>query len=160
MLTMKTQIAIALTAFAAATVAHAQASSSQSVAVSAAISNVCKIGTVSTLSLGDIDPSGTGNVTQTVGVPFKCTNGANVTAKVAATSLTSTDLTDIGEREMSASNNKLKYLLNAKVSGLTGLGFGQDKGLTVELTATVKPEDYANALAGAYQDTILVEVAP
>jgi hypothetical protein len=128
-----------LTATLSAIAGLASAGDTQNLTVSATVQQMCKFfGSAQTAAFADIDPSGTSNVT---------TPG----------SLAPTD--GILTRTMSGGGSTLAYTLSlAPVSAGSGFGSGQEK--SVEVTATITPTQFQNAVAADYEETVQLTISP
>ena len=135
----------------------AASADTQSLAVSAAVKDVCTFtpGVVA-MDFGTLDPSAAADTpgTLTGAVSYKCTkgttpgtlsadNGANFSVK----------------RRMSNGTDFLPYTLSLSAA-TAGAGFGAGKEQAVTLTAGVLGADYVNISKGAYSDSVTLTVAP
>lgn len=119
----------------------------QGVNVSATVSGVCKFTTGAAVSLtfAAIDPSTTGNKTQTANLPFQCTSG--MTTATAAVTTGGTTLTASGVGTMA-------YSLTLSAVP-TGAGFAA-AATNIVATGTIAAADYQPAAAGTYTDAAVV----
>ena len=141
-----------LTATLSAIAGLAAAGDTQNLTVSATILEKCKFaGTAQTAAFGDVDPSGTSNVTANATVQYKCTNGTTP----GSLAPTSGGLS----RTMSSGANSLAYTLSlASLSAGSGFGSGQEKSVAV--TATITPTQFQNAVAGNYEEVVELTITP
>ncbi|MDQ3259370.1 MAG: spore coat U domain-containing protein [Pseudomonadota bacterium] len=139
---------------------------SNSLSMSATVVGTCKVITPpGVLDFGDIDPSGSSNVTATTTFAMKCTK-----------STVSTAGTDDGGLNLSGGTKRMKHSVTATAflpyavsysgaAGFTGLGFGAAAlAQTITVNGTVTPAQYQNALVTAagqlYSDTVIITVNP
>jgi hypothetical protein len=143
---LKAAAAAALTLIASAASAG---TTTQAVNVSAAVSGVCKFttGTAIALTFTAIDPSTTGNKTQTANLPIQCTTG--MTTATAAVTTGGTTLTATGGATMAYS-----LTLGAVP---TGAGFAA-AATNIVATGTIAQTAYQPAAAGTYTDAAVVTV--
>lgn len=129
----------------------AQAAGSANINVSATVQSICKFQAASTnLAFGNLDPSA-GAATTSTSIDYKCTNGS-VAPTVSFNSGT-------GSRTMTSGANNLAYTitLGSTVAG-TGFGSGQEKSLTID--GSIAAADIENAQAGAYTETVQINITP
>ena len=135
----------------------AAAAGSQTLAVTARVSGLCKFSATSTpLAFGAIDPSSTVNATASARVVYKCTKGtkAAVTAAGGVTrSMTSTT---------AGSTDTLGYTLAFTGDTQVGLGFAPGTGtdLTMAVAGTITPAQFQNATVGGYKEDVTLNVLP
>ncbi len=160
---MKNHIALVVAACTLCAGAHAQtAHSTKSVMVQATVLDTCRFdqpATGITLSLGALDPSATTGANLSQAVSFSCTNGYTVSVGLAGQPSQNdyprnlTHTTD--------PTQTVPYLLSLSApGGFIGKGFGPGNELSLNLRAQVVGSAYANALGGAYEDTVVVELRP
>jgi hypothetical protein len=130
----------------------ATAGDTQNLTVNATVIQQCKFfGGAKTAAFGDIDPSGTGNVTANATVQYKCTNGTTP----GSLAPTSGGLS----RTMTSGSNTLAYTLSlASLSAGSGFGSGQEKSVAV--TATITPAQFQNAVAATYEEVVELTISP
>lgn len=132
------------------------AADTQSLAVSASVTGVCKFnsGQTPALAFGAIDPSGTADKDATANVLYRCTKGT--TAAV-------TDVT--GTRSMAgsgtAAGESMAYTLSfdSGDSG-TGNGFGAGAAITLAVSGKITAAQYQDAMVGSYAETVTLTVTP
>lgn len=122
--------------------------------------NVCKFSTAagSVLAFGAINPSGAANATATIPLTFSC-SGSNATASWSISSNDGQFATGPGAprmRHATVLTAFLPYTLNAPLSGTTP----KNTATTVNITGTITPAQYGNAIAGSYSDTVVLTLAP
>jgi len=151
--------AIAAALFTASGVASA--ADSQSLAVSATVSGVCKFTTPSRTLGFTVDPSSTSAVAGVMSgaVEYKCTNGtsaAGVTATDGNNSLA------VGARRMrrGATADYLPYSLTITGGTQPGTGFGAGQQKTLTVTGSVAVADFENLTAGTYTDAVTLDLTP
>lgn len=133
---------------------------SQNIAVSGTVQAVCKFfNATQTLAFGTLDPSfvapATGDVEKTATVSYKCTKNATApTLKVGG--MTAGPVT----RNMSVGGVNLPYTVTwtAPAAGAATGFSGTAK--EVILTGAVDGTAYQDLPAGAYVDTLVVDIAP
>jgi hypothetical protein len=127
--------------------AAAAATDQQDITVTATVATVCKFttGSAITVPFGSINPSDTGNKTQPVSVPYKCTSGT------AAPGITVT-----GALEMVSGANTLAFTLGAWTTA-AGTGFA-GAALNATNTVTIAEAAYQAAPAGVYSGTITLDI--
>jgi spore coat protein U-like protein len=120
----------------------------QDLAVSATVQGICKFGSAPgwgsaaiPLTFAGIDPSGTADVTKSVDVPYRCTNG--LTAAVAPTSANGWKLKN--------GTDQMTYSLDA-LAPVVSNGFSAVELLSV--TGRITPANFQNAKALTYTDTV------
>ncbi|MBA3773519.1 MAG: hypothetical protein H0X13_13830 [Ramlibacter sp.] len=118
----------------------------QAVNVSATVSGVCKFTTGAAISLtfAAIDPSTTGNKTQTASLPFQCNTGMT-TATAAVTT---------GGTTLTSGANTMAYALTLGAVP-TGAGFAA-AATNIVATGTIAQTAYQPAAAGTYTDAAVV----
>jgi hypothetical protein len=124
----------------------------QDLAVSATVQGIGKFGSAPgwgsapiAVTFDAIDPSGTGPVTKSVNVPYRCTKG--LLATVGAASLNSWQLKSGAEA--------MTYSLDA-LGPIVSNGFSAVENLSV--TARILDTDYQNAKALTYTDTVTLTI--
>jgi hypothetical protein len=131
----------------------AAAADSQTLAVSATVSAMCKFSVASTpLAFGAIDPSLTTDATMTANVLYKCSKGTPSTGVNAAGGATRS-MTGPGASTMA-------YTLGFSGDTQTGKGFGSGQDLTLVVTGTITAAAYQNASAGAYSENVTLNITP
>lgn len=142
----KAVAALILTSFAGI----AAAGGTQDINVSATVTTVCKFttGAAIAMTFADIDPSGTGDKTQTVSVPYKCTKGTADGAVVLSGATTT--LTKAGGATMT-------YSLDAIGALGSGNGFAA-AATTFDVTGRITQANYADAEAGTYLGTVTLTI--
>ncbi len=142
--------------------AGALAASDHTISVTAAVTGKCVFSTpggTTTVALGNIDPAGTGNVSNSATVGYKCTKGYTASgiqvAGVAYTAPVTRTLTHTDTVQT------MSYTFS--VAGYDSVGAGFGAGITpsnVTVTATVADTVYQNAGAGSYSDSVLLTLDP
>ncbi|NMM08989.1 MAG: hypothetical protein HHJ16_01770 [Polaromonas sp.] len=136
------------------TASLASASDSQTLATSATMSGICKFSTSSTpLAFGTIDPSLLTDKVATANVLYKCTKGtasAGVTVAGGNTRLMTVSTTALA----------MAYTLGLSGDTQTGKGFGTGQDLTLVVTGTITAAQYQNVTAGAYAETVTLNITP
>jgi hypothetical protein len=126
--------------------------------INASVTGVCKFNTTASnpvITIGPIDPSGSGDVTGSVAVVYKCTKGTSPGFTVP----TNTTLNCTAGGCAVGTDTLAVYSITSTNDGAgSGFGSGQDKNLNV--TAKVQQSDYQNATVGSYTKTITVSVSP
>ncbi len=161
---MKKRLALTLAACAMCIGAQAQtAHSTKSTLVQATVLDTCKFerpGDSVTLGLGPLDPSNGAAASQSQAVKFSCTNGYTVAVGIAGQAMTQADHPRSLTHKTFAAQT-IPYTLSLRTpGGTTGRGFGLGNELSLDLLAQVAAGDYANALGGAYEDAVVIELRP
>jgi spore coat protein U-like protein len=151
--------AIAAALFTASGVASA--ADSQSLAVSATVSGVCKFTTPARTMNFTVDPSSASNIAgvMTGAVEYKCTKDT------AATGVTAGNGNNFSapNRRMSdggATPVFLPYSLTVAGGTQMGTGFGAGQQKTLTVTGSVAVADFENLPAGTYTDSVTLTLAP
>lgn len=129
------------------------ATDTQNLTVNATVQQKCKFfGGAQTAAFGNIDPSGTSNVTASATVQYKCTNGTTPGSLAPTSGGLSRTMSDGG-------SNSLAYTLS--LAALTaGTGFGSGTEQSVDVTATITPTQFQNAVAATYEEVVELTVTP
>ena len=131
---------------------------SKNIDINASVTGVCKFNSTASnpvITIGPIDPSGSGDVSGSVAVKYKCTKGQSPSFTVPG----STTLNCTGGGCSVGTDTLAVYSITSTNDGTgSGFGSGQDKNLNV--TAAVQQSDYQNATVGSYTKTITVSVTP
>lgn len=141
---------IAINTIAAAVLAitggGAAAADTQTIAVNAVVSGVCKFsGAAAAIDFGTIDPSGTAGVkTAPITVPYKCTNG--LTPAVTAGTIT----------PLTSGANSMAFTVDA-FSTTAGTGFS-GAAINATSTASIASTVWQNAAAGTYVGSVVVNI--
>ncbi|MES2942694.1 MAG: hypothetical protein V4772_07485 [Pseudomonadota bacterium] len=144
---------VAATVLLVCTAGLAAASDSQTLAVTATVTGMCRFSATSTaLAFGAIDPSLSTDKVVTANVLYKCTKG-QASAGVTATGGTSRTLTG-------PSSSTMAYTLGFSGDTQTGTGFGSGQDLTLVVTGTITAAQYQNATAGAYTENVTLNITP
>ena len=154
MKTQRTLLKATAAALLVCTAGLASAADTQTLATSANVSGICKFSTTSTpLAFGTIDPSLTVAQIVTANVLYKCTTG---TASAGVT------VTGGNIRSMTGPTAALTmaYTLGLTGDTQTGKGFGSGKDLTLAVTGTITAAQYQNVTAGAYTETVTLNITP
>jgi spore coat protein U-like protein len=126
--------------------------------VSANVVGTCKFTTASATLSFSLDPSVGTDVTATAtpSLEFWCTKGASYTV---------TD--DDGIYETSSGQHRMKHAsldeyipYSFNYTPTSGTGSGPANPITLSISGTVAYDDYANASAGSYSDTVKVTLRP
>ncbi|MGH8832118.1 MAG: hypothetical protein ACREXV_13660 [Polaromonas sp.] len=137
----------------ACTAGFAAAADSQTLAVTATVSGICKFSVASTpLAFGTIDPSLSTDKVVTANVLYKCTKG---TASAGVTATGGTSRTMAGP-----SSDTMSYTLGFSGDTSTGTGFGSGQDLTLVVTGTITAANYQNKTAGAYSENVTLNITP
>lgn len=131
------------------------AADTQNLAVSAKITGVCKFTGSTPVDFGSLDASGTADATATGNVKFWCTKNASYTLSTndgAHPAGTQKQMTD------GAAGDLLPYSLT--LASTTGTGSGPGTEITVNANGTITAAAYQAAVAGTYNDTVVVTIAP
>lgn len=130
------------------------AADSQTLAVSATVSAICKFSAASTpLAFGTIDPSTiAADKVVTANVVYRCTNK---TAALGITGIT-------GPLTMSNGTDSLPFTLAIASDKATGKGFapGATSDLTAVVTGTLAVADIQAAAAGTYTKDVTLSITP
>ncbi|HPA51791.1 MAG TPA: spore coat protein U domain-containing protein [Thermoanaerobaculia bacterium] len=159
---MKKTALIALTALAAIAVlvpaGNLMANDSATVTVTANVVGTCKFVSPKTgaVSFGALDPSAATDVAGTVTQPqFWCTKGA------AYTISDDNGLNETGTTfRMVHGTNAAEFIPYSFTYTASGTGTGPQSPFTMDIAAQVLGASYANALAGAYSDTVTLTINP
>lgn len=138
--------AIAAAALACSAGFASAGTATQGVNVSATVQGVCKFTTGSAIALtfAAIDPSTTGNKTQTANLPFQCNTGMT-TATAAVTT---------GGTTLTGTAGTMAYSLTVGAVP-TGAGFAA-AATNIVATGTIAQTAYQPAPAGTYTDAAVV----
>ena len=98
------------------------------------------------MNFGQIDPTGTGDVTSTVSISLTCTNGSGWTLNDVSGNQTMSD----------GGSNTLAYSIDGY--SLTGLGTGNIQ--TFDITGRIADTAYGGAVAASYTDTLTISITP
>jgi len=140
--------AVALLAAAAA----AMAQDTTTVAVSATVAGTCKFESTGSVNF-TLDPSVGGNVNGTVTQPtFRCTKGVSYTIS-----------DDYGQNKSGTTRqmkhaNQNEFIPYSFTYTASGSGSGYGTLVTMDISATVAGNDYINASAGTYSDTVTLTI--
>lgn len=126
----------------------AAAGGTQTVNASATVLKVCTFtaGAALALTFADIDPSGTGDKTKTLDVPYKCTKGST------PTSITVT----AGGTELKNGGESMPYSIGLSAAS-PGNGFN-GAAVNVVVTGTIPDTSYRDAKALTYIDTVTLTI--
>lgn len=131
----------------------AGATDTQNLTVNATVKAICKFyGTAQTAAFGDVDPSGTVDVTATATVQYKCTNGTTPGSLAPTSGGLTRSMSDGG-------TNTLGYTLSLAALS-AGSGFGDTQQKSVVVTATMTPAQFQNAVAATYQEVVSLTITP
>lgn len=140
----------------------AGAASSHALAVTAAVlsKNTCRFQTTgpTAVAFGTINPAGTAPVTIGVTLQYRC-NGADAVASWAVTSDDGLYESGAGQprmRHATATTAFLPYTLTFPASGTVPRNVVRN----MTVSATITPANVANALAGAYADSLVLTIQP
>jgi hypothetical protein len=151
--TLKTVSAVLL----ACNAGFAAAADTQTLAVTATVSGICKFSAASTpLAFGAIDPTSGSNATVSANVKYKCTKGT-ASAGVTATGGLTRTMTGVAPL---AATDTLAYALAISGDTQTGTGFGSGQDLTLAVTGTITPTQFQNAAAGSYSENVTLNITP
>jgi|tagenome__1003787_1003787.scaffolds.fasta_scaffold20982021_3 spore coat protein U-like protein len=141
------------------------AAGSNTVSMSATVIGTCKVTTPpGILDFGNIDPSGTSNVTASITFSIKCTKN---TVSTAATDDGGSNF--LGSKRMKHSGTPTAFLpysiSYSGDTGFTGQGFGPAAPAhNVTVNGSILPAQYQNALVTAageiYSDIVTITVNP
>ena len=150
----RTLVKAVAAALLACTAGYAVALDSQSLAVSATVSGICKFSSTSTpLAFGTIDPSLATDKVVPANVKYKCTKGT-ASLGVTATGGTTRTLTGV------TASNLLNYSLAFSGGTQTGTGFGAGQDLTLVVTGTITAAQYQNVAADTYSESVTLNITP
>jgi hypothetical protein len=154
---LKALVVVASLAFTAGLAAAVPAVESQSLAVTASVTGMCKFSVASTpLAFGAIDPSLASDKVVKANVLYKCTKGTT-SAVVTATGGLTRNMTGLSPL---ASSDTLAYTLAFAGGTQVGAGFGTGNDRTLEVTGTITPAQYNNAAAGSYSEDVTLNITP
>ncbi len=132
----------------------AAAADSQTLAVTANVSGLCKFSTTSTpLAFGTVDPSLTADKVVPVNVNYKCTKN---TSSLGVTAAGGTTRTMAGPTLA----DTMGYTLAFSGGTQAGKGFGPGQDLILVVTGTITAAQYQNAAAGAYSENVTLNITP
>jgi len=135
---------------------------SASLAVSAVVPSKsnCKFNAGATvLPFGTIDPSSVSNATATMTRTFQC-NGA---APLAIFSISAGDglhASGPGARRMQHTTIPTEFMAYALTLSPASATVPKGTDQTLTVTGTIQPFEFQNVRAGAYQDTVVITLAP
>lgn len=126
---------------------NAFAQDTATIDVTAEVLGTCSFDTTSySMDFGQIDPTGTGDVTANVTLSFTCTNGSGWTLDDVSGNQTMTD----------GGTNSLAY----SIGGYTTSGTGTGNTQTVLITGSIADTAYGGAVAANYTDTLTININP
>lgn len=157
MKTLSTSLKALVVASLAFTAGLAVAADTQTLAVTASVTGMCKFSAASTpLAFGAIDPSLATDKTMTANVLYKCTKGTT-SAGVTATGGLDRNMTGISPL---LTTDKLAYKLAFAGDTQAGLGFGTGNDRTLVVTGTITPAQFNGAAAGSYSENVTLNITP
>jgi hypothetical protein len=132
----------------------AAAADTQTLAVTASVTGMCRFSAASTpLAFGAIDPSLATDKTVTANVLYKCTKGTTSAGVTATGGLTRT-MTGV------VPANTLAYALAFTGDTQVGLGFGTGNDRTLVVTGTITAAQYNNVAADTYSESVTLNITP
>lgn len=135
----------------------AAAADSQTLAVTASVTSMCKFSAASTpLAFGAIDPSLASDKTVTANVLYKCTKGTP-SAGVTTTGGLTRNMTGVSPL---VNADTLAYTLAFTGGTQVGAGFGAGNDRTLVVTGTITPAQYNDAAAGSYSENVTLNITP
>ena len=140
----------------------AQAAGNLSMTVSAVVlsKSNCKFNPGATiLSFSSIDPSSVSNATATMTRTFTC----NGSAPLATFSISAGDglySTGPGARRMQHTTIPTEFMAYALSLSPASATVSKGTVQTLTVTGTIQPFEFQNVAAGAYQDTVVITLAP
>jgi spore coat protein U-like protein len=159
----KSLVILAAMAFVIAMVSGAFAAvTSQDVAVSAAVSKMCKLGSDGLLGFGTIDPSDTATVSaSSTGLTYKCSSGTTFTITQLASAKGSTTGTCAGftgtMKSTATPADALAYTVTCTAGGYAGAGFST--AIPVTIDGTITQAQYQDVVPHTdYTDTLTVTI--
>ena len=162
------RLAVALTTFLAAAAVQAQSNpgpdNQTTLTVRANVAAKCRIVSPAGFVFLAIDSAATGPIRSSpTNVVFHCTKGTPfdiyVNSQRASGTVPGLTLKQTAAQGAGAADT-IGYSLSTRTTGTTGAGFGAASALELVLSASVSPDQYANATAGDYEDTVTVEIRP
>jgi hypothetical protein len=140
----------------------AGAAGSHALAVTAAVlsKNTCRFQTTgpTAVAFGTINPAATAAVTTNITLQYRC-NGSDAVASWAVTSDDGLYESGAGQprmRHATVTTAFLPYTLTFPAAGTVP----RNVVTNMSVSATVTPANFANALAGAYADTLVLTIQP
>lgn len=167
-LNLSRRLTVALTALLAAVAVQAQSNpgpdNQTTLTVRANVAAKCRISSPAGAVQLAIDPAATGPIRSSpTDVVFHCTKGTpfdiyvnNQRANGTVPGLTLKPTATQG----TGAADTIGYSLSTSTTSTTGAGFGVAGALELVLSASVSQDQYANAAAGDYEDTVTVEIRP
>lgn len=145
---------LTLAAFAAFS-GSAFAADTQAVGVSANVSGNCKFTAAAPVAFGNLDPAAAGTVTAAGSVTFWCTKGTSYTL---AANNGSNALVAQKRMKGPGATDFIPYTL--VLAATSGTGAGKTAPITVAANGSVDSAAFQDASAGAYTDSVTVNVTP
>lgn len=140
--------------------AAASAAGSHSIGVTAVVLSAsrCRFGGGRSRINLVIDPSSSAPVVGTRSITFRCRGNAPVASYAisADNGLYGASPSTMRMRHATSPGNFLHYTLAYPTSGITP----RNRRTTINVTATVMPADFQNALMGSYSDTVTLTIVP
>lgn len=140
------------------------AADTNTLSVGASVLGTCKFASAtSSIALGNLDPSGSGNPTGSTNVNFWCTKGQTVTVThdmgaheaVADTAPPRLFHATTGAPDI---DDWIPYTLTLTPSGTTGLG--KTAPIQLAIQVDIQNSDYVDAQVGSYADTVVISINP
>jgi spore coat protein U-like protein len=120
----------------------------------------CKFGAGAlTLPFGSIDPASLANAPASASVSFTC-NGNAALATFSITAGNGLYSTGPGLRRMRHATILTEYLPYAISLSPVSATVPKGSAQTLTVTGTIQPFEFQNVAAGAYQDTVVITLAP
>lgn len=133
-----------------------------SMAVSAVVpsKNNCKFDAgAAILPFGNIDPSSVSNAIATMTRTFSC-NGAAPLATFSISAGDGLHATGPGARRMQHTTIPTEFMAYALSLSPASATVSKGSVQTLTVTGTIQPFEFQNVRAGAYQDTVVITLAP
>lgn len=139
---------------------------SRQVTVGATVLAKCKISSApSRIDFPQIDPSVNQAVTSaSQDVVFNCSNGVPFTTSIGGIAFSNKSSMVVGDLKMTAASTngplELPYSLTATLDHTTGQGFSSGKEIKLSLAGTLQAANFQDAIAGAYDHTLQLDIRP
>lgn len=111
------------------------------------------------LAFGTINPAQTVPISTTATGSFVC-NGSSAQATFLITANDGQNATGAGQRRMQHQAQPTNYLRYGLAWTPTSATVPKGVNQTLTVTGTVQPEDFSMAVPGAYQDIVVLTIAP
>lgn len=117
--------------------------------------------TPATLAFGTINPASTGAATAATSLVVRCSgSGGSSTVTYSLTAGNGLYPLGAGLRRMRHATNTTAYMAYALSFSPAGATIPKGQDFTIAVSGTVAPADFQDAAAGAYSDTVVLDLNP